>query len=374
MRSRITGKTPAISPDDLLDINGKPLQGAAKNSRINKINASRGFPAIQATNVADDVARSASTTSKVLGGVGRIASKAAIPLAVAGSVYEGYQDYNAADQLVESGAINEETGQMFTEQDETSGKVEAVTAATGGLAGSLAMGSTGATMGAALGSIVPGVGTVIGGVVGGAIGGVAGYFMGNKAGEMIGDAATTTSGEAALEAAEDSGLYNKNWVGKSKINPDILKETSDTAQLNAILADDDLSEKDTNRVLERLSQLDGGGDSTTVAPSVQSSAFNQADESRFGVTEKPPVNQTSAEIMPNSQEAQVSVTPTADAVANMTDAAGNATTNNITNIYNTTNNNTSGGGGGSQQPIIVNSSSSRENSNSLAQFKSNGTR
>jgi|GEM_PF-5123084 len=90
--------------------------------------------------------------------------------------------------------------------------------------------------------------------------------------------------------------------------------------------------------------------------------------------ELPPVNQTSAEIMPNSQEAQVSVTPTADAVANMTDAAGSVTTNNITNIYNTTNNNTSGGGGGSQQPILVNPSSSRENSNSLSQFKSNGTR
>lgn len=334
------------------------------------------------TNVADDVVRSASTTSKVLGGTGRLLSKAAIPLTVGMGVYDGYTGYQDADQLVESGAMNEETGQAFTEQDETAGKVEAVTSATGGTVGAIAGGTAGATYGAtagaAIGSLFFGVGAApgaaIGGFLGGAIGGTLGYFGGSAAGEAIGDAATTTSGEAALEAAEDSGLYNKNWVGKSKINPDMLKETTDTAQLNAILADEDLTEKDTNRVIERLSQLDSGENSTTVVPSVQSSAFNQADESRFGVTDKPAVNQTAAEIMPISQEAQVSVTPTADAVANMTDAAGSVTTNNITNIYNTTNNNTSGGGGGSQQPILVNPSSSRENSNSLAQFKSNGTR
>jgi len=214
-------------------------------------------------NVADDVVRGASTTSKVLGGTAKVLGKVAVPLAVAGSVYEGYQGYNAADQLVESGAINEETGQMFTEQDETAGKVEAVTKATGGLAGSLAMGSSGAALGATIGSIVPGVGTVIGGVVGGAIGGIAGYFAGSAAGEAIGDAATTTSGEAALDAAIESGLYDKDWMGNSEINPEILKETTDTAQLQAILHDDDLDEKDTNRVLERLSQLDGGEETTT---------------------------------------------------------------------------------------------------------------
>ena len=214
-------------------------------------------------NVADDVVRGASTTSKVLGGTAKVLGKVAVPLAVAGSVYEGYQGYNAADQLVESGAINEETGQMFTEQDETAGKVEAVTKATGGLAGSLAMGSTGAALGASIGSIVPGVGTVIGGVVGGAIGGIAGYFAGSAAGEAVGDAATTTSGEAALDAAIESGLYDKDWMGNSEIDPEILKETTDTAQLQAILHDDDLDEKDTNRVLERLSQLNGGEETTT---------------------------------------------------------------------------------------------------------------
>ena len=334
------------------------------------------------TNVADDAVRGTSIASKVLGGTGRFLSRAAIPLTVGMGAYDAYTGYKDADQLVESGAMNKETGQAFTEQDETAGKVEAVTSATGGTAGAIAAGgvgaSYGATAGAAIGSLFFGVGAApgaaIGAVLGGAIGGTLGFFGGSAAGEAIGDAATTTSGEAALDAAIESGLYDKDWVGDSEIDPEILKQTTDTAQLNAILADEDLSEKDTNRVIERLSQLDSGEASTTVSSSGQNLVLNQADESRFGVTEKPPVNQTSAEIMPNSQEAQVSVTPTADAVANMTDAAGSVTTNNITNIYNTTNNNTSGGGGGSQQPILVNPSSSRENSNSLSQFKSNGTR
>jgi hypothetical protein len=270
--------------DDVASVKPTLKPGLKINSAGNPYNASNGkmvSPKEAFTNVADDVAkagvnvaddvvRGASTTSKVLGGTAKVLGKVAVPLAVAGSVYEGYQGYNAADQLVESGAINEETGQMFTEQDETAGKVEAVTKATGGLAGSLAMGSSGAALGATIGSIVPGVGTVIGGVVGGAIGGIAGYFAGSAAGEAIGDAATTTSGEAALDAAIESGLYDKDWMGNSEINPEILKETTDTAQLQAILHDDDLDEKDTNRVLERLSQLDGGEETTT--PSVTSTS------------------------------------------------------------------------------------------------------
>lgn len=203
--------------------------------------------------VADDVARAGMGTKAL-----NVLGKAAVPLAVAGSIYEGYQGYNEADQLVESGAINEETGQVFTEADETAGKVEAVTGAAGGLAGGLAGASSGAAMGAAIGSIVPGVGTVIGGAVGGLIGGAAGYFGGSALGSGIGDALTTTSGEAALEAAEDSGLYDKDMLGNSEIDPEILAQTTDTAQLQAIVADDDLSDEDMNMVKARLAELGGG--------------------------------------------------------------------------------------------------------------------
>ena len=303
------------------------------------------------TSVADDVVRGASTTSKVLGGTAKVLGKIAAPLAVAGSVYEGYQDYNAADQLVESGAINEETGQMFTEQDETAGKVEAVTSATGGLAGSLAMGTTGATTGAAIGSLLGPVGTIAGGLIGGAIGGAIGYFGGRAAGEAIGDAATTTSGEAALEAAEESGLYNKNWVGNSKINPEILKETTDTAQLNAILADDDLSEKDTNRVLERLSKIESGDSTASIsAPSGEMSVMD-------GFVPNP----TS---LPDISTSQV---PTGEAVNNMTEAASpRAESKAPTIINNVTNNNTTGS---QSSPVMVAPSSSRNKTNSFIDFQ-----
>ena len=215
------------------------------------------------TNVADDVVRGTSTASKVLGGTGRFLSKAAVPLTVGMGAYDAYTGYQDADQLVESGAINEETGQMFTEQDETAGKVEAVTSATAGVAGAITGGSVGAsygaTAGAAIGSLFFGVGAApgaaIGAFLGGAIGGTLGFFGGSAAGEAIGDAATTTSGEAALDAAIESGLYDKDWVGNSEIDPEILKETTDTAQLQAILHDDDLSNDDKALVAERLQEL-----------------------------------------------------------------------------------------------------------------------
>jgi hypothetical protein len=216
-------------------------------------------------NVADDAVRGAASTTSRLGTAGKLLSKAAIPLTVGMGAYEGYTGYQDADQLVESGATNEETGQAFTEQDETAGKVEAVTSATGGVAGAIAGGSVGAsygaTAGAAIGSLFFGVGAApgaaIGSFLGGAIGGTLGYFGGSAAGEAIGDAATTTSGEAALDAAIESGLYDKDWVGNSEIDPEILKETTDTAQLQAILHDDDLSNDDKALVEKRIQELSG---------------------------------------------------------------------------------------------------------------------
>ena len=240
-----------------------------KPSRFSRFKRALGFaddvPTTGATaNVADDVVRGTSTTSKVLGGTGRLLSKAAIPLTVGMGAYEGYTGYQDADQLVESGVTNEETGQAFTEQDETAGKVEAVTRATGGVAGAITGGSVGAsygaTAGAAIGSLFFGVGAVpgaaIGSFLGGAIGGTLGYFGGSAVGEAIGDATTTTSGEAALDAAIESGLYDKDWVGNSEIDPEILKQTTDSAQLQAILHDDDLSNDDKALVIERLRELE----------------------------------------------------------------------------------------------------------------------
>jgi hypothetical protein len=98
----------------------------------------------------------------------------------------------------------------------------------------------------------------LGAFVGGAIGGAVGFFGGKKAGEVVGDLATTTSGEEALDAAVESGLYNKDYLGNSEINPEILAVTEDTRQLNAILADGDLSAEDHSKVLTRLESLSQG--------------------------------------------------------------------------------------------------------------------
>ena len=357
----------------------------------------------------------------MLGGTAKVLGKGAVPLAVAGSVYEGYQGYNAADQLVESGAINEETGQMFTEQDETAGKVEAVTKASGGLAGSLAMGSAFAAKGAILGTALGGpVGTLIGGGVGLIGGSVLGYFAGSKAGEMVGDAATTTSGEAALDAAIESGLYDKDWMSNSEIDPEILKETTDTAQLQAILHDDDLDEKDTNRVLERLSQLEEGN-SPAVTPAVSTSKttsntvdpklkeLNQkAVDAEIAYNENPSeenykamadatlksdeyilennvpnanalVNMAPSDpsrmLMTGSDSAsgleriETSVTPTADAVGNMTDASASQVSQQTpTVINNITNNNTQASN--SAPPVLINPTTTRNSVNSFIDFQS----
>lgn len=181
-----------------------------------------------------------------MGLMGRVAA----PLAVGAALYEGYTGYQEADQLVESGAINPETGELYTQQDETAGKTEAVTKAAGGAGGALA----GAAAGAAIGSVIPVVGTAIGGIVGGALG----YFAGGAVGEGVGDALTTTSGEVALDAAQDSGLYDKDLMGNSEINPEILAQTTDTAQLQAIISDNDLSNEDMKLVQDRLAEVQAG--------------------------------------------------------------------------------------------------------------------
>ena len=233
-----------------------PLRdGVRLNSAGKPINASGRFVA------AADAYKPASRMSSLASKATSFARKAPLigtALTVGAAGYEAYQGFNEADQLIESNAINAETGETFTEQDETAGKVEAVSTGVGAVGGALSGAAAGATTGAILGSVVPVFGTAIGGFVGGAIGGTLGYLGGRKAGEVVGDAATTTSGEEALDAAVESGLYNKDYLGNSGINPEILAVTEDTRQLNAILADGDLSAEDHSKVLTRLESLSQG--------------------------------------------------------------------------------------------------------------------
>ena len=61
--------------------------------------------------------------------------------------------------------------------------------------------------------------------------------------------------ETNLEAAEDSGLYDKDMMGNSEIDKEKLATTEDTGQLNAMLMDRDLSEEDTAAVQSRLNDI-----------------------------------------------------------------------------------------------------------------------
>ena len=233
-----------------------PLRdGVRLNSAGKPINASGRY--VAAADAYKPASRMSSLASKATS-FARKVPYIGTALTVGAAGYEAYQGFNEADQLIESNAINAETGETFTEQDETAGKVEAVSTGVGAVGGALSGAAAGATTGAILGSVVPVVGTAIGGFVGGAIGGTLGYLGGRKAGEVVGDAATTTSGEEALDAAVESGLYNKDYLGNSGINPEILAVTEDTRQLNAILADGDLSAEDHSKVLTRLESLSQG--------------------------------------------------------------------------------------------------------------------
>ena len=65
------------------------------------------------------------------------------------------------------------------------------------------------------------------------------------------DATTTTDLEAGMDAAKDSGLYDENFFGESKLDASKLKEAS-INQLKAIIKDDDLSNEDMQLVKDTL--------------------------------------------------------------------------------------------------------------------------
>lgn len=63
-----------------------------------------------------------------------------------------------------------------------------------------------------------------------------------------------------IEKAEDEGLYDKDYIGNSEIDKTKLAETKDIEMLNAILADNDMNEEDTQAVKSRIEQIQSGVD------------------------------------------------------------------------------------------------------------------
>ena len=156
-----------------------------------------------------------------------------------------------ADYLSDD-ALNRELGEE---------KLDAVGSVVGGLGGALA----GATKGAALGTFIGGpVGTIVGGFIGGGLG----YMAGSKAGGAVLKSFAFDSD--AMNAAQDSGLYNKNWIGDSQVDMDMVK-SAPTEQLQAIIQDEDISEDIENRLRDEIDKRsrDFGPDYDTTAPMLQ---------------------------------------------------------------------------------------------------------
>jgi hypothetical protein len=140
---------------------------------------------------AGKAAGKAGKLASLASGAGKFAKIGGGALAVGTAAYEGYSDYQAANDKVASGEITQKEGQVE--------KGKAVGGGVGGAGGALA----GAAAGAAIGSVVPVVGTAIGGLIGGAVG----YWGGKKAGQAVGGAgvqgyqALTADGKPAAAAA-----------------------------------------------------------------------------------------------------------------------------------------------------------------------------
>ena len=213
-----------------------------------------------------------------------------------------------------------------------------------------------------------------------------------------------------LFKAKQTGLYDKDYVGNSEVDLNMLAATTDTAQLQAILDDNDLSDTDRMRVSSRLEQIKRESPVTPdVAPATPEIAPDQTPPvtPEIAPDQTPPVTPEIApdqtppvtpEIVPNdgapskgeevsqladigtrpllvgagvlSMEAQgleKVVSPTGDAVNNMSSLYDEKVANVINNINNITNNNMTGGG--SQAPnVLVNPTTVRDPGSSWVEF------
>ena len=189
-------------------------------------------------------------------------------------------------------------------------RVVGTTKGAGGAGGALG----GAALGAAIGTaILPGIGTAIGGLIGAGLG----AWVGSELGEVLGEALspeemaayqasekevalmspeekeewqkqydqaqknielakeqleeTKKTNKINLDAAEESGLYDKDLIGASEISWETLQEMRDgddesratlKGQLVAILADNDLREEDRATLEKELEKLEALEDST----------------------------------------------------------------------------------------------------------------
>jgi hypothetical protein len=262
--------------------------------------------------------------SRGFGGVSRFLGPALAVGTVGMDLYSQSTTIEEIENAVQAGQISPEEGQSIIDDKKNT--------TTGQLAGT--------ALGIAAGTVAAGALTAIGAPVLATVGAVGAIGFGlYKAGQAVGDAIVTTPEEAALEKAKESGLYKSIAFGKSQVDKNVLSNTNDIQQLHAIINDNDISASDKFLIGERISQITSGVMEGQAIP-------NYNDESRFGIQDKPIMNQTSPEVL---------VTPTADAVDKTTDRYQQIINNTVTNIFNTNTNNNGG-----SQPILVSPPSVRD--------------
>ena len=201
-----------------------------------------------------------------------------------------------------------------------------------------------------------------------------------------------------LMKAKSTGLYDKDYIGNSEVDLNMLAASTDTAQLQAILDDNDLSELDRVRVSRRIEQIKR---ETPATPEIAPTQTPPVTPEIAPATPEIAPDQTPAtpEIVPNdgaldkgepvselldpgtgamplvgsgvlSMEAQgldKVVSPTADAVNNVSDLVENILSSITNNIQNITNNNTTGGG--SQAPnVLMNPPTARNEGSAWSEY------
>ena len=196
-----------------------------------------------------------------------------------------------------------------------------------------------------------------------------------------------------LLKAKRTGLYDKDYVGNSEVDLNMLAATTDTAQLQAILDDNDLSDTDRMRVSSRLEQIKR---ETPATPEISPTQTPPATPEIAPSTPEIAPDQTPAtpEILPPSKGEAVSqladigtmplvgagvlsmeaqglekvVSPTADAVNNVSDLVENILSSITNNIQNITNNNNTSGGGAQAPNVLMNPPTARNAGSAWSEY------
>lgn len=236
-------------------------------------------------------------------GMGRLIPGAGALMAMGGGYMAAEDAKDEADLQLNETLLDENASkaekQRAKEQHEIDTKQannKGLGIAGGGAGGALA----GAAAGAALGSVVPILGTAIGGILGAALGAAGGSMLGSSVAGALSpedlDATLKSDAEFQLmskeeqdeynklrktieeqtekrneeerrlsklttDKIEENGLYTKNgWLQDSEVNFEKLAQmrdagTLETDMLEAMLRDNDLSEKDTELVQQQLDLL-----------------------------------------------------------------------------------------------------------------------